>query len=207
MRKPHGDRPGLTGTVQRVEWWVFWPSWATWGGTTHWHPSGACGDAFCCCLLRVGFLLGLLFHREDADDKLLQNAGWRSPDCSALYPRRWNSSWAPLWDQKETVCTPVTGQSFEPACYDCGIACFEVHNVGNRYSPCVVCSVSFIVRVVLCAVFCLSVVCYFVWCVIVVPLPPSKNPFAIKINNKNNWRKSSSGIWCRVVMIRTDVSE
>jgi hypothetical protein len=54
-----------------------------------------------------------------------------------------------------------------------------------------VCSVSFIVCVVLCAVFCLSVVCYFVMCVIcvlcliVVPLPPGKNPSAVKINNNN----------------------
>jgi hypothetical protein len=49
------------------------------------------------------------------------------------------------------------------------------------------CSVSFIVCVVLCAVFCLSVVCYFVWCVlfvcclIVVQLPPGRNPFSVKI--------------------------
>jgi hypothetical protein len=52
--------------------------------------------------------------------------------------------------------------------------------------------VSFIVCVVLCAVLCLSVVCYFVWCVtcelclIVVPLPPGKNPFAVKISNNSN---------------------
>jgi hypothetical protein len=50
-----------------------------------------------------------------------------------------------------------------------------------------VCNVSFIVCVTLCAVFCLSVVCYFVWyvyfcvlCLIVVPLPLSKNPFAVQ---------------------------
>jgi hypothetical protein len=48
-----------------------------------------------------------------------------------------------------------------------------------------VCCVSFIVCVVLCDVFCLRVVCYFVGCVlclIVVPLPPGKNPFAVKVN-------------------------
>jgi hypothetical protein len=39
--------------------------------------------------------------------------------------------------KKEIVCTPVTGQSVEPTCYDGGgIECFEVHNVGNRYSLC-----------------------------------------------------------------------
>jgi hypothetical protein len=56
----------------------------------------------------------------------------------------------------------------------------------------IVCSVSFIVCVVLCVVFCLRVVCYFVWCVIcvlcliVVALPPGKNPFTAKVNNSNN---------------------
>jgi hypothetical protein len=48
------------------------------------------------------------------------------------------------------------------------------------------CGVSFIVCVVLCAVFCLSVVLFCVMCVIcvlcliVVSLPPGKNPFAVK---------------------------
>jgi hypothetical protein len=53
--------------------------------------------------------------------------------------------------------------------------------------------VTFIIFVILCAVFCLSAVCYFVrgvlfsvMCVIVVPLPPDTNPFAVKINNNNN---------------------
>jgi hypothetical protein len=46
-------------------------------------------------------------------------------------------------------------------------------NLFNCSSNCVcivfiVCSVPFIVCVVLCAVFCLSVVCYFVWCVLFV---------------------------------------
>jgi hypothetical protein len=55
-----------------------------------------------------------------------------------------------------------------------------------------VCSVPFIVCLVLCAVFCLSVVCYFVRCVlfvlclIVLSLPPGKNTFAIKMNTKSN---------------------
>jgi hypothetical protein len=46
----------------------------------------------------------------------------------------------------------------------------------------IVCGVFFIICVDLCAVFCLSVVCYFVWCVlfvycpIVVLLPPGRNP-------------------------------
>jgi hypothetical protein len=49
----------------------------------------------------------------------------------------------------------------------------------------ILCSVSFIACVVLCAVFCLSVVLFCVMCVIcvlcliVVSLPPGKNPFAV----------------------------
>jgi hypothetical protein len=46
--------------------------------------------------------------------------------------------------------------------------------------------VSFIVCVALCAVFCLSVVCYLcdsVLCLIRVPQPPDKSPFAVQINN------------------------
>jgi hypothetical protein len=50
----------------------------------------------------------------------------------------------------------------------------------------ILCSVSFIVCVVLCAVFRLSVVLFCVMCLIVVPLPPGQNPFAVKINNNNN---------------------
>jgi hypothetical protein len=55
----------------------------------------------------------------------------------------------------------------------------------------IVCSVPFNACVVLCAVFCLSVMCYFVWCVIcvlcliVVSLPPAKSPFAVKLSNNN----------------------
>jgi type IV secretory pathway component VirB8 len=51
---------------------------------------------------------------------------------------------------------------------------------------------SFIVCVALCAVFCLNVVfvlcdmCICVLCLIVVPLPPGKNPFVVQINNNNN---------------------
>jgi hypothetical protein len=54
------------------------------------------------------------------------------------------------------------------------------------------CSVSVIVCVVLCAVFRLIVVLFCVMCVIcvlsliVVPLPPGKYPFAVKINNNYN---------------------
>jgi hypothetical protein len=68
----------------------------------------------------------------------------------------------------------------------------------NKYSSCncicivyIMCSVSLIVCVVLCAKFYLSAVCYFVCviyvlCLIVVPLPPGKNQFAVKINNNND---------------------
>jgi hypothetical protein len=50
----------------------------------------------------------------------------------------------------------------------------------------------FIVCVDLCSVFCLIVVLFCVMCVIcvlcliVVPLPPGKNPFAVKTNNNNS---------------------
>jgi hypothetical protein len=58
----------------------------------------------------------------------------------------------------------------------------------------IVCNVSFIVCVaLLCAVFYLSVMWYFVWyvyfrvlCLIGVPLPPGKTPFAVQLNNNNN---------------------
>jgi hypothetical protein len=56
-----------------------------------------------------------------------------------------------------------------------------------------------IVRVVLCAVFRLSVALFCVMCIvcvlclIVVPLPPGKNPFTVKINNNNNLHKEVSG--------------
>jgi hypothetical protein len=50
--------------------------------------------------------------------------------------------------------------------------------------------VFFIVCVALFAVFCLSVVwcdtCIFVLYLIVVTLPPGKNPFAVKLSNNNN---------------------
>jgi hypothetical protein len=61
----------------------------------------------------------------------------------------------------------------------------------------IVCNVSFIVRVALCAVFCLSVVCYStcyvkvcVFCLIAVTMPLGKNQVAFQLNNNhnnNNW--------------------
>jgi hypothetical protein len=55
---------------------------------------------------------------------------------------------------------------------------------GSKY---IMCNVSFTVCVALCAVFCLRVVLLCVICVlclIVVPLPPGRNPFAVHLNNK-----------------------
>jgi hypothetical protein len=53
-----------------------------------------------------------------------------------------------------------------------------------------VCNVSFIICVALCAVFCLSLLYYFVlyvyfcvFCLIVVPLLPGKNLVAVQLNN------------------------
>jgi hypothetical protein len=52
---------------------------------------------------------------------------------------------------------------------------------------------SFIVCVALCAVFCLSVECYFVLCLILVPLPPDKTPFAAEVNNvKHEYQKEKT---------------
>jgi hypothetical protein len=75
--------------------------------------------------------------------------------------------------------TSILPVGFEPPiCCSCNCICIVF----------IICSVLFIACVVLSAVFCLSVVCYFVWhvlvvcCVIVVPLPPGKNPFAVKIS-------------------------
>jgi hypothetical protein len=56
----------------------------------------------------------------------------------------------------------------------------------------IVCNVSLIVCVALCAVFCLRVVCYLcdvyfcVLCLFVVTLPPGSKPFAVQLNNNNN---------------------
>jgi hypothetical protein len=73
----------------------------------------------------------------------------------------------------------------------------------------IVCSVSFIVCVILWSVFCLSVVCYFVWCfiyvlcLIVISLSPGKNTSAAKINsnsnsnNNNNNKTAKQMLWGR----------
>jgi hypothetical protein len=59
----------------------------------------------------------------------------------------------------------------------------------------IVCNVSSIVCVALCAVFCLGVVCYFVWyvnfcvlCHVVMRLTPSKNLLPVQLNNNNKHR-------------------
>jgi hypothetical protein len=50
----------------------------------------------------------------------------------------------------------------------------------------IVCNIPFTVCVALSAVLCLSVVCNFVCCLIIVPLSPGINPFAVQLNNNNN---------------------
>jgi hypothetical protein len=51
-----------------------------------------------------------------------------------------------------------------------------------------VCSVSFIVCVVLCAVFYFIVMCVIcVFCLIIVPLPQGKIPFAVKIDDDDDY--------------------
>jgi hypothetical protein len=82
--------------------------------------------------------------------------------------------------------------------YNCSCKCILI--------VCIVYSVSFVVCVILCAVFCLSVMCYFVWSVLlVVALPPGKNPFAVKINinkfvtsslDEGRWSVSNPGRFC-----------
>jgi hypothetical protein len=49
-----------------------------------------------------------------------------------------------------------------------------------------VCSVSFIVYIVLCDVLFCGMCVIRVLCLIIVPLPPTKNPFAVKVNKINN---------------------
>jgi hypothetical protein len=46
-----------------------------------------------CYLLQAGFLLDLFFDHEDGGDMFLRNVGWLSMDYTALYPRRYNSSY------------------------------------------------------------------------------------------------------------------
>jgi hypothetical protein len=43
---------------------------------------------FSCCLLEVGFLLGLLLNPEDEGGMFLRNVGSLSTDYTLLYPRR-----------------------------------------------------------------------------------------------------------------------
>jgi hypothetical protein len=43
--------------------------------------------------LHTGFLLGLVFHPEDGGDMFLRNVGWFLTGNTALYPRRYYSSW------------------------------------------------------------------------------------------------------------------
>jgi hypothetical protein len=71
-----------------------------------------------------------------------------------------------------------------------------LNNCGGNFIICscncicivfIVCNLSFIVCVVLYDVFCWKVVSYSVGsvlCLIVVPLPPGKTPFAVKVNNR-----------------------
>jgi hypothetical protein len=87
-------------------------------------------------------------------------------------------------------CTPSIGRVINEMYKDveiCGCGLFQDINLYNcscdcLYSFCVVC---FLVCVVLCSVFCLSMVLFCVMCVIsvlcliVVPLPPGKNPFVV----------------------------
>jgi hypothetical protein len=76
----------------------------------------------------------------------------------------------------------------------------------------IVCNVHFIVCVDLCAVFCLRMVCYFVRCVyfcllclIVVPLPPGRNPFAVQLNNNNNKLHITSCKQCSYLLLNMHI--
>jgi hypothetical protein len=48
--------------------------------------------------LSCWFLVDLRFNSEDRGDMLLRNACWFSLDYMALYPRRQESSYPPLWE-------------------------------------------------------------------------------------------------------------
>jgi hypothetical protein len=49
-----------------------------------------------CYLLYVRVLLVLFFHHEDRGDMFLRNVGIPSTDYTALYTKRWDSSWPTL---------------------------------------------------------------------------------------------------------------
>jgi hypothetical protein len=68
-----------------------------------------------------------------------------------------------------------------------------------------VCNVSFIVCVALCAVFGVSIVCYFVWyvyycvlCLTVVTLPLGETPFAVHLYN-NIWNFTKTVMWFQLL--------
>jgi hypothetical protein len=46
-----------------------------------------------CYLLHADFLLGLIFHPEDEFYLYHRKFDWLSTDSTALYPKRWNSSY------------------------------------------------------------------------------------------------------------------
>jgi hypothetical protein len=98
-----------------------------------------------------------------------------------------NVSFSPQYrfeDACVTTLLSVGPVNFEPSCKCSAFS-------SNECSSCVsfiAYNVSFIVGVALCAAFCLSVVCYFVWyvyfcvlCLTVVPLPPGKNTICSSI--------------------------
>jgi hypothetical protein len=86
----------------------------------------------------------------------------------------------PPWDSMHASTRPIMDATSVQRCRAVAVSLTGIHSAMCLfivYRSCIhkglimfphVCSVSFIVCVVLCAVFCLSVVCYFVWCVLFV---------------------------------------
>jgi hypothetical protein len=79
----------------------------------------------------------------------------------------------------------------------------KIINNNKCYVMLIVCSVSFIVCVVLCAMFCLSVVCYLCVVSYCSTTATGKNAFAVKIHNKiiNNNKFHVMLIVCSVSFI------
>jgi hypothetical protein len=86
-------RPRLkTDTVQKSS--IFWNITIRWKSTD---VSEKHVPSLFSYLLQARFVLGIFFDPEDGGDMFLRNVGWLSADYMALYHRRYNSSYSPVW--------------------------------------------------------------------------------------------------------------
>jgi hypothetical protein len=105
-------------------------------------------------------------------------------------------------DSLTAICEPIIWTTWDPRHLTTHRSPWPVAGIALLFLVVfIVCNVSFTVCVALCAVFCLSVVvmfyliCVFLCCLNVVPLPPGKPPFAVQLtNNKLSYMNISSQI-------------